>query len=100
MIEISDAQLERVEKVLIKALESQPAASQNSNVAKIYINANGIGIFILMFVTAFVLGVSIFSSFSTAARMSSIERKQDRQDDYLNTIYQYAPQLKPTEKAK
>lgn len=97
MIEISEAQLERVEKVLIKALESQPAASQNSNTAKIYINANGIGIFILLFVASFVLGVATFSSFSTSSRMSTIERKQDRQDDYLQAIYSIAPQLKPKE---
>lgn len=91
-----EKELDRFESLATKLLESQPK-SQNTNTAKIYINANGIGILVLLVVAAFVLGVSTFSSFSESSRMSSIERKQDRQDDYLQAIYSIAPQLKPKE---
>lgn len=99
MIEISEEQLERVEKVLIKALESQPATSQNTNMSRVHVDAGGIGVLILLVASAFVLGIALFTAFNDSARINRMEQRQDRQDDYVNTIYQYAPQIpKPKEK--
>lgn len=95
-----DVDMERFEEVageLLQAARNITPTNGSNNVAKIYINAGGIGTMFLLFVAAFILGVTMFSTYSSAVRMNDLERRQDRQDDYIQAIYAVAPQLKPKE---
>ena len=93
--------MEKSTDVLAKLQQNTPAVATTSGNMSLTVNAGGWSMMILLVVSAFVLGIAIFSSFSSATRMNNIERRQDRQDDYVNTIYQYAPQIpKPLKKEK
>ena len=87
----------------IRKLNSMPrdiGTSTTSGNMTLTVNAGGWSVLILLVLSAFVLGISVMSSFSSASRMNNIERRQDRQDDYLQAIYSIAPQLKPKETSK
>ena len=66
----------------------------NSN---FYIQAGGVLVIVLLLAASFVLGVVLDTSYSLHTSMSQMQQRQDRQDDYLQAIYQQAPQLKPKE---
>lgn len=70
----------------------ESSAVSNSN---FYIQAGGVAMVVLLTMAAFVLGIALDTSFSIHTDMAKMQQRQDRQDDYLQAIYQQAPQLKP-----
>jgi hypothetical protein len=97
-VEETSPEMERFERISREVIQAVTNAGGGSNsVAKIYINAGGIGTLALLLIAAFILGVTTFNTYSSASRINDLERRQDRQDDYLQAIYAVAPQLKPKE---
>lgn len=93
-------QLDRLEEMLphvLKAIDKPGVASSSVNNSNFYVQAGGVMVMILLFCAAFVLGIALDTSFSLHSDMKSMQQRQDRQDDYLQAIYQQAPQLKPKE---
>jgi hypothetical protein len=85
-------QLRDTEESLIKALEKQEQKGSNSvgNI-NVHVNAGGIGVLIVTGLAAFMAGLCI-----AMGVMEIHQQKQiDDLHDYLNVVYQYAPQLKP-----
>jgi hypothetical protein len=85
--------INRFERVL-DGISDKNSSVGTSNVT---INAGGVGVVILLSIATFVLGLASFSAYSSSSRMNDMERRQDRQDDYIQAIYSIAPQLKPKE---
>lgn len=82
---------------LIEALDRHSEGSKGmSNIAEVKINAGGVGILIVTALAAFMCGVCIFLAFGYFRQQKQI----DDMHDYLNVIYQYAPQLAPTNSKK
>jgi hypothetical protein len=71
--------------------------SSTSGNMTLNVNAGGWSVLILLAISSFVLGIAVYSAFSSGERMNSIESRQNRQDDYIQAIYAVAPQLKPKE---
>ena len=94
------AAIERSTDVLSKMQQNTTAVAATSGNMTLTVNAGGWSVLILLVVSFFVLGVAVTTSFSSVGRMNNIERRQDRQDDYLQAIYSIAPQLKPKETKK
>lgn len=80
-----------VSERLINALDSRATSSNSSNTAEVKINAGGIGVLIVTGFAAFMCGLCLCMMFIVFRQ----EKKIDNMQDYLNVIYQYAPQLKP-----
>lgn len=95
MSELSE-DLERFERAAMeisKAIERK----DSGNSATISVNADGVGVWI----SATACGV-MFALFVAAAVVGSVaytnmQTRLDRMQDYINVIYQVAPQLKPKE---
>jgi hypothetical protein len=77
---------------LIAALDKN-GQSGNSNIgtSNTYINAGGVGVLIATGCTCFMAGLVVFLAFWLFHQQKQI----DDLHDYLNVVYQYAPQLKP-----
>jgi hypothetical protein len=93
-------QLDRLETLGNEWLRGISHSNQTSNSvsnSNFYIQAGGVLMIVLLLAASFVLGVALDTSYSLHASMSQIQQRQDRQDDYLQAIYQQAPQLKPKE---
>lgn len=89
-------ELDRYEDIttrLITALEkvSAPGTVSGNGNANININAGGIGVLVTSCLAAFMCGMCIF----LALQVWHEQKQLDDMHDYLNVIYQYAPQLKP-----
>ena len=65
--------------------------STGNNASTISINAGGIGVLITSCLASFMCGVCIF----LALQVWHQQKQMDDLHDYLNVIYQYAPNLKP-----
>jgi hypothetical protein len=77
---------------LISALDRYSTANGNmSNIAEVKINAGGLGVLLVTGFAAFMCGLCLAMMFIVFRQ----EKKIDNMQDYLNVIYQYAPQLKP-----
>jgi len=64
-----------------------------SNTAEVKINAGGLGVLLVTGFAAFMCGLCLAMMFIVFRQ----EKKIDNMQDYLNVIYQYAPQLKSGE---
>ncbi len=77
---------------LISALDNYSNLNAGmSNNAEVKINAGGIGVLLVTGFAAFMCGLCLAMIFIVFRQ----EKKIDNMQDYLNVIYQYAPQLKP-----
>ena len=77
---------------LISALDRYSAGNGTmSNTAEVKINAGGLGVLLVTGFAAFMCGLCLSMMFIVFRQ----EKKIDNMQDYLNVIYQYAPQLKP-----
>lgn len=77
---------------LLKALENHGQANvPNVGNSVIHINAGGIGVLITTGLAAFMAGLV----FCLGLAMLHQQKQIDDLHDYLNVVYQYAPQLKP-----
>ena len=77
---------------LVAALENfQPGG--NFGNSEIHVNAGGLGVLITTGLSAFMAGVIL----AFAVLIIHQQKQIDDLHDYLNVIYQYAPQLKPGE---
>lgn len=83
----AESSLEKVRRDLDALLP----ARGNSNTTKITIAAGGIGVWVVMVMFAFMVGLN----WSMNTQLSDQERKIERLEDYLSAIYRQAPQLKP-----
>jgi hypothetical protein len=92
--------LDRVIHHLSQVPPSNPASNNAVSNSNFYIQAGGVMAMVLLLAAAFVLGVALDTSFSLHSDMKSMQQRQDRQDDYLQAIYQIAPNLKPKETKK
>lgn len=61
-----------------------------------HVNAGGHAVWVVVVLAAIIFTAAI----TQGPRISDLERKMDRQQDYLNNIYQQAPWLKPKEEEK
>jgi hypothetical protein len=86
-------QLDRLEGLGNTWLKGLSRNDRSSN-AIITINAGGIGIWIVSCFAAFMTGCTIFMAVTVVGQQHQI----DRMNDYLNAIYQIAPNLKPKDK--
>lgn len=75
---------------LIAALENFGGGSNIGN-SQIHVNAGGLGVLIVTGLAAFMAGIVL----SFAVLIIHQQKQIDDLHDYLNVIYQYAPQLKP-----
>lgn len=91
-------QIERQAKPLMDMLQKR----DHSGNATVQINAGGVGIQIavlacvvqfVVFVALIFAGLYVIDGQNTQIR--ELKHQQDRDQDYLNAIYQQAPQLKP-----
>lgn len=84
LIQLRDAQ-----ETLIKVLDKQGANTVGN--INVHVNAGGIGVLIVTGLAAFMAGLCI------AMGLTEIHQQKQIDDlhDYLNVVYQYAPQLKP-----
>lgn len=97
------AQLDRLEEMLpnvLKSIDKPGIASNSVSNSNFYVQAGGVMAMILLFAAAFVLGIALDTSFSLHSDMKAMQQRQDRQDDYLQAIYQIAPNFKPKETKK
>lgn len=77
---------------LVAALENFEPGGNIGN-SQIHVNAGGIGVLIVTGLSAFMAGLVI----AFAVLIIHQQKQIDDLHDYLNVIYQYAPQLKPGE---
>ena len=77
---------------LLEAFDKHtPAVSSNVGTATIHINAGGVGVLIVTGLAAFMAGLCL----SMGIMVIHQQKQIDDLHDYLNVVYQYAPQLKP-----
>jgi hypothetical protein len=77
---------------LIAALENHSqGSSANVGTSQIHYHAGGIGVLIVTGMAAFMAGLC----FSLGIMEMHQQKQIDDLHDYLNVVYQYAPQLKP-----
>ena len=76
-----------VERILKDAL------GNNTNTAKIEVNAGGIGVWVAVSACGVMMALNIALLFT----LSGHDRKIERMQDHLNAIYMMAPHLKPKE---
>lgn len=87
------------DKELAEALDrfskkaDQLLKTENSNTAKVVVNAGGIGVSIILIAFALMLGLNI----SLFSQITAHGRKIERLEDYLSAIYSQAPHLRPKE---
>lgn len=83
--------LESSEQLLTALEKHEQRNSSNVGTATININAGGIGVLITTGLAAFMAGLV----FCLGLAMLHQQKQIDDLHDYLNVVYQYAPQLKP-----
>lgn len=69
----------------------------NTSTQTINVNAGGWGILIALVMVAFLAGLNIAMSarqVTMAGDVNEIRRKQDRDDDYINSMFRILPELK------
>ena len=79
------------------AKNHQPAQASTSNTQIIKVDAGGWGILIALVMVAFLAGLNIAMSarqVTMAGDVNEIRRKQDRDDDYINSMFRILPELK------
>jgi hypothetical protein len=77
---------------LLEALDKHSnLTSSNVGTSTIHINAGGIGVLITTGLAAFMAGLVFCLGLAVLHQQKQI----DDLHDYLNVVYQYAPQLKP-----
>lgn len=84
--------LSELSDVLKEALSPRPHTVQTTN-----INAGGWGIIISLIMVAFLAGLNISQSIkqvSMSSDINEIRRKQERDDDYVTSIFKNFPDLK------
>lgn len=78
-----------------KSHASPPGATSNTQIIKV--DAGGWGILIALVMVAFLAGLNIAMSarqVTMAGDVNEIRRKQDRDDDYINSMFRILPELK------
>lgn len=89
----------RVCKLLADKLDRFDSTKQGdtSNTQIIKVDAGGWGILIALVMVAFLAGLNIAMSarqVTMAGDVNEIRRKQDRDDDYINSMFRILPELK------
>lgn len=99
MIEISEEQLERVEKILTKALDSHPKG--NSNTQTLSIDAGGKALWFAVWLATVCCIVMFVMSLdqrdknqSMQIQLTDVSRKLDVAQDKLSIVLQWAPNLR------
>ncbi len=100
MIEISEDQLDRFEKLATKLLESQPTP-QNANTQTLSIDAGGKALWFVAFIATICCVVTFIVSLdqrdrneSMQLQLNDVSRKLDVAQDKLSIILQWAPNLR------
>lgn len=76
---------------LIQALDSGSRGDSNVGTSQVHYHAGGVGVLIVTGMAAFLAGLC----FSLGIMEIHQQKQIDDLHDYLNVVYQYAPQLKP-----